>query len=242
MNEIYTPEQVHRIPSLEVARHLARVARLDLALEENHQTDGRHPSDSGSDDEQMLWYMDQVPESVLNRREHTYYDMAVLYSLAGRQLWEDLVDTHPEHSDPAKDYAGTHTTDLRHHLAFDGYDRVGGMFEHTEGRHVPTIGTFAAGALHRASIRSFVDRSLYDRRTKIEEARRAIEALAPERTMIAEYEILKPRGHKELRTEIGSIFRIEFNPRRSHDGSTEWWWDELRTDLEAIDQAAVSLA
>lgn len=226
MKESYSVEQVRNVPSVEIARNVARVARLDFALDENRQMDGRTRSDWGSEDGRLIVMMADRNVSLDDLPADRSYDLGVLFALQTYEF-KYALDRLPKEIEKIQKNPVVDQVTVQRALTMDGYERVGDIFEGTRDRLIPRIGAYAARAYLRGNIKKELDRSLYERADEIDAALQTIETAAPIRTRTIYY-------HTDpVTTQEVSVFR-DFE---AHE-DTEWWWSELKTDQTAIDAAA----
>jgi hypothetical protein len=252
MSRPYEVEQVAEVSSPEVARQVARLQRVDFAVEENRQTDGRTSSDWGSEDGRIAYGMGEDLNSISERFAHKSYELSVLYGLqvySPKQAMKYLTTKILAQTLAGKRQVND-ASELQTVLAYDGYERVGGVFielSETAERVLPTVGAYAAVAYMRGNIKNPVDRAIYDRKEEIAKLVEEIEGQVPIRTFVNEGLMNIPRKglFKKPKTEPyrveKSVFNYSWRKNSIEYGDVSWWWDELSTDLSAIDIAAEKL-
>ncbi len=254
MSRPYEAEQIVEVPSVEIARQVARLRRVDFAAGENRQTDGRTGSDYGSEDGRIAYEMAKEIDDAEDRFEHGSYELGVLYGLqtyppihaVGHLATRRLVTLLTETSQLRDGWQGGE--DLQAVMTYDGYKKVGDVFVEPSDiaeRIVPTIGAYAAVAFMRGDIKKPIDRVIYDRRREIKGLVKTLDAEVPVRTLTRKSSSVMPkskfRPNPERFTITSSVFNSSWRKHQPAYGDTAWWWGELRTDLSAIDTAAEHL-
>lgn len=240
MIKVYSPEEVNQLSTPEIARNISRLGRVDFASAEFEQLDGRRAGDFGSEDSQIIDDLASRIDNSSERNEDPCYDLSVIYGLQ-RVAPSDIKDKllNPDLLRATKDRTVGREALLRL-LAYDGYTRVGDVFEQDDGSSDDvqlTIGATAALAYMYSDIRNRLDRTLYDRYQEIEGAIGSIWQLVPPRAYEASIE---HAGNKPIPVHI-SVYRNLSLKHSTAAESVNPWWEELQSDLAAIDAAALRL-
>ena len=253
-NELLTPHEAAKVPSIDVARWLARLDLIELALNENTQVCF---GGSFSDDGIIGWSLAERAVAGQDWQHDKDYESVMIYELK-RGLSYDAVQKATE---PFLEASETSIPEQKADKIYkmsrligktvlrEGLDRMGFFQIYTGPNEFSLLARPVAAALHyrRGDIHSPIDRKLFTRAGAIEMAEETIsKAVKPRymRYMSTDYK-------KQPIARIGSVYREIAWPAETRelteklglnpDAALSPWWQELQQDLARIDAFAASL-
>ena len=236
MTEKYT-QRIKKLPSIEVARNVARLKRANFALKENGSV-----GLGGWEDDGMIMYRmaeDVDPDQWQN---DTDYEKVVIYQLK-REITEDKVKDALQPPEIDQDSTMSLALRLGHEALIDGLLRLEVLEERRQRLSVP-LGVRAAFHYMRGDINDSVGRELYSREPSVETHIKRINAKSRYRKL--RYTLpVEPGGDMDMTSSVYSVVDVE--PELSilkhldldPSSPAPPWWQELRRDFSRIDDAAM---
>jgi len=241
--ETPNPEAVKAVPTNEVARNLARLARIEYALDAQVLTDRDEP--------QTAWVLAEPSQPTELFKQYwtrpadreREYDRLTIFCLEGRLSLKAIaravqaapaervdISTPPAGADQAAVRSGYEM--IYAQACVEALGRVGVLTVSESGPTLP-LGMRAALHYRRADIRQPIDRTLYERAPEIDMQTTRFIAAVPPRTGVVEVSAANPdRTGVEQQQLTWSAYAI------AHTSAE--WWQELAYDLGRIDEASGS--
>lgn len=247
MTEMYTPQEIARTSTEDIARWDARLKLADLALGFNNKVS----LGSMAGDSQLFWYLAENAEQGKDYRSDEEFENGIIYMLKAGLNYTGVIaePDAPIHEYTGRD-AGTGMWSSRIMKAalFEGLLRLGlrdAVGPDAPGETTVPVAAVAALCLKRADITQPEDRAIYERAAEITAISSGLKSVINLRKLQG---TTTDRDGTARPISYPMYVQAPYLPRDSYDrfgldpkNPLNAWWQELQLDLAKVDAAIDNL-